>query len=160
VDWALSRSAASLLGGLCAVGGFRLPATADRAHDDLDREPEDDQVTDHLPGDHEPRRLGMGRDVAEPDGGEHGDGEVQPVGVCQPPVEVASRHRGHGDVGAGEQQQEQRNAGGQGFDGPQAREGDRRIERAWTATSAMNTASPMTRIVTAVAVEEWSRGSR
>jgi hypothetical protein len=34
------------------------------------------------------------------------------------------------------------------------------IERVWNATNPMNTASPMTRIVTAVPVEEWSRGSR
>jgi Zn-dependent alcohol dehydrogenase len=114
--------AAGLFRGLCAVGVSRLSATADRAHDDLDREPEDDEVSDYLPGDHEPRGLGLGRDVAEPDRGEHGDGEVQPVGVGQLPVEVAGRHLGHDDVGAGEQQQEQRNAGGQGFDGPQARE--------------------------------------
>jgi Zn-dependent alcohol dehydrogenase len=114
--------AAGLFGGLCAVSVSRLSATADRAHDDLDREPEDDEVSDYLPGDHEPRGLGLGRDVAEPDRGEHGDGEVQPVGVRQLPVEVAGRHLGHDDIGAGEQQQEQRNAGGQGFDGPQARE--------------------------------------
>jgi threonine dehydrogenase-like Zn-dependent dehydrogenase len=115
--------AAGLFGGLCAVGVCWLSATADRAHDDLDREAEDDEVSDYLPGDHEPRRLGLGRDVAEPDRGEHGDGEIQPVGVRQRPVEVGGRHPGHDDVAAGEQQQEQRNAGGQGFDGPQAREG-------------------------------------
>ena len=37
--------------------------------------------------------------------------------------------------------------------------GDRVIERAWNATSPMNTASPMTSIVTAIPVEEWSSGS-
>ena len=62
----LSRLTAKVIGGLCAVGVSRLPATADRAHDDLDREREDDQISDHLPGDHQPRRLGLGRDVAEP----------------------------------------------------------------------------------------------
>ncbi len=38
--------------------------------------------------------------------------------------------------------------------------GDRTIERIWKATSPMNTTSPITRIVTAPRVEEWSRGSR
>ena len=63
------------------------------------------------PGNHYPRRLGLGGDVAEPDGGEHGDGEVQPVGVRQVLAEVGRRQRGQHDVGAGEQQQEQRDAG-------------------------------------------------
>jgi hypothetical protein len=48
------RLAVDLLGGLCAVGVSRLSATADRAHDDFDGEPEDDKISDHLPGDHEP----------------------------------------------------------------------------------------------------------
>jgi hypothetical protein len=34
---------------------------------------------------------------------------------------VTASARGHDDVGAGEQQQEQRNAGREGFDSPQAR---------------------------------------
>jgi hypothetical protein len=42
----------------------------------LDREPGGDEIDDHLSGDHQPRRLGLGRDIAEPDRGEHGDGEV------------------------------------------------------------------------------------
>lgn len=58
------RLTAEVIGGLCAVGVSRLPATADRTHDYLDREREDDEIGDHLPGDHEPRRLGLGRDVA------------------------------------------------------------------------------------------------
>ena len=77
---------ASVLSGHQRVG--LLLAALDRAEDDLDREPEDDQVGDHLAGDHQPRRLGLGGDVAEPDGGEHGDGEVQPVGVRQVLAEV------------------------------------------------------------------------
>ena len=36
-------------------------------------------------------------------------------------AEVAGGNRGHDDVDAGEQQQEQRDAGGEGFDGPQRR---------------------------------------
>jgi hypothetical protein len=46
----------------CAgVGVWLLPlaATPDRAHDDLDRQPEDDQVGDHLPCDDEPRSLAL-----------------------------------------------------------------------------------------------------
>ena len=78
---ALSRLTADLLRRLCAADVRRLPSAADRADDDLDCEPEDDEISDDLPGDHEPRRLALGRDVAEPDRREHRDGEVQPI-VC------------------------------------------------------------------------------
>jgi hypothetical protein len=37
---------------------------------------------------------------------------------------------------------------------------DRVMTRTWTATRTMNPASPMSRMVTAADVEEWSRGSR
>ena len=60
-----------------------LPAAGDRAHYDPGPDPEDDQIEDHLPGDQQPSRLGLGGDIAEADGGEHGDGEVQRVGVGQ-----------------------------------------------------------------------------
>jgi hypothetical protein len=99
-----------------------LATTLDRAHNDLKPEPDDDEIGDHLPGDHQPRRLGLGGDIAEPDRGENGDGEIQRVGACQRLGEVAGGNRVQDDVGAGEQQQEQRNAGGEGFDPPQARE--------------------------------------
>jgi hypothetical protein len=56
-------------------------AASHSAHDGLDREAEDDEIGDHLSGDHQPGRLGFGGDVAEADCGEHGDGEVQAVGV-------------------------------------------------------------------------------
>jgi hypothetical protein len=36
-------------------------------------------------------------------------------------AEAAGGEGGHGDIGTGEQQQEQRDAGGEGFDGPQLR---------------------------------------
>jgi len=60
-----------------------LRAAADGAGEDFDPEPEEDEIGDHLPGDHQPCRLGFGGDVAEADGGEHGDGEVQRVGAGQ-----------------------------------------------------------------------------
>src|SRR5215471_7618025 len=50
-----------------------------------------------------------------------GDSEVQRVGPGHRLAEAAGREGGHDDVGAGEQQQEQRDAGGEGFDGPQPR---------------------------------------
>ena len=69
-----------------------LAALLDRAHNDLNREPDGDQIGDHLPGDHQPRRLGLGRDIAEPDRGEHRDGEVQRVvrvsGSLKLPAEI------------------------------------------------------------------------
>jgi amino acid transporter len=60
-----------------------LLAAADGANDDPDPEPQEGEVGDHLSGDHCPRRLGLSGDVAEADGGEHSDGEVQRVGVGQ-----------------------------------------------------------------------------
>jgi uncharacterized protein DUF2252 len=45
----------------------RALAAADCAQDHLDRQAEDDQVSEHLSGDHQPDRLGLGGDVAEPD---------------------------------------------------------------------------------------------
>ena len=84
IVWAVLRIAGSAT-ALVAI----CPAAADRAHDDLDGKPEDDEVGDHLPGDQEPRRLGLGGDVAETDRGKHDDGEVQPVGMRQLRVEVA-----------------------------------------------------------------------
>jgi hypothetical protein len=47
---AILRPAEEVIGGLCAVGVSRLPVTPDCAHDDLDREPENDEISDHLPG--------------------------------------------------------------------------------------------------------------
>src|SRR5215471_3188105 len=108
--------------GVLFGGGLPLPALFDRADDDLDGQAEDDQVGDHLPGDQQPGGRGFGGDVAEADGGEDGDGEVQAVGVRQMLAEALDRERGQRDVGGGEQQQEQRDADGQGLDGPQLRE--------------------------------------
>lgn len=85
----------------------RCPAALNREHDDLDGEPEDDQVGDHLPGDDEPCGLGSGRDVSERDGGEHRDGEVHHAGAGQRLAEAVDGEPGHDEVGAGEQHQEQ-----------------------------------------------------
>jgi len=64
------------------VGVGRLvPPRPGRADDDLDGKIENDQIGDHLPGDHQPGRMGLGGDVAEADGGEDRDAEVQVVGV-------------------------------------------------------------------------------
>jgi hypothetical protein len=43
-----------------------LLAAGDGGEDDPDPDPDDDQVGDHLACDHQPRRLGLGGDVAEP----------------------------------------------------------------------------------------------
>jgi hypothetical protein len=43
-----------------------LASALDRTDNDLDREPDDGEIGDHLPGDHQPRRLGLGGDIAEP----------------------------------------------------------------------------------------------
>ena len=55
------------LAGLYAAGVLALLAAGDGAEDDPDPDPADDQVGDHLAGDHQPCRLGLGGDVAEPD---------------------------------------------------------------------------------------------
>jgi hypothetical protein len=106
-----------------------LAASLGRAHNDLDREPDGDEINDHLPGDHKPRRLGLGSDIAEPGRREHGDGEVQRVGARQRLAEVAGGNRGHDDIGAGEQQQKQRNAGGEGLDPRTPGNRETRIQR-------------------------------
>src|SRR5215471_21650652 len=54
------------------VSQLPLPSSRDRAEDHPGAESQDDQVDEHLHGDHQPRRLGHGGDVAEPDGREHG----------------------------------------------------------------------------------------
>jgi len=98
-----------------------LPSPRDRAQDHPGPEPENDQVDDHLPGDHQPGHGGDRGDVTEPDGGEHGDGEVQRVGVIQRLAEAAGRVGGQHQIGTGEQQQEQRDGDGQGLQCPQPR---------------------------------------
>ena len=99
-----------------------MAATLVRAQQDPDSEAEDDQISGHLPGHDQPRHLGLGGDVAEPDRGEHGDREVKRVSAAQRLAEVARRNRRQHDIGRGEQQQEKRNAGGQGLDSAQQRE--------------------------------------
>ena len=77
-----------------AVCWLPLASSLDRAHNDLDRDPDDNEIDDHLPGDHNPRRLGLGRDIAEPDRREHGDGEysasVRVSGWLKLPAVMAS----------------------------------------------------------------------
>lgn len=96
--------------------------TFHRAGEDPDRKPDDDEIADHLARDHEPGRRGSGGDIAEPDRRERGDREVQRIGPGQRLAEIASVQSGHDDIGAGEQQQEQRNADGDGLASPQPRE--------------------------------------
>ena len=57
---------------LAGLSGARLfwpllPAARHRAEDDPDPQAEDQEIGDHLRGDHEPRRFGLGRDITEPD---------------------------------------------------------------------------------------------
>jgi len=47
-------------------------AAGDRAHDDFGPDPDDDEIDDHLSSDHQPGHFGLGGDIAEADGGEHG----------------------------------------------------------------------------------------
>ena len=61
-------------------------AAAERPHDDLERQAENDQVGDHLSGHHQPGRVALGGDVTEPHGGEDRDREIQPVRVGQMPT--------------------------------------------------------------------------
>jgi DNA-binding CsgD family transcriptional regulator len=96
-DAVQKATATGLLGALAGRYAARLgpagvvPAAAGvGAEDDPDPDPDDDQVGDHLAGDHQPRRLGLSGNVAEPDRGEHGNGEVQRVGVRQVLAEVAA----------------------------------------------------------------------
>lgn len=121
-------------GLLVGPGGARilwpsLPAACDRAQEDPDSEPKDDEIDDHLPGYHEPRRLGLGGDVAEADCGEHGHGEVQRVRAGHGLAETAGGDRGHDDIGGGEQQHEQRDAGGEGSMARRRGNGDAMIDR-------------------------------
>ena len=58
-DWMVfSCGSTGLLLGRCGASVTRppLPATLHRAHDDPEPEPDDDQIRDHVPGDHQPRR--------------------------------------------------------------------------------------------------------
>ena len=69
-------------------------------------------------------------------------------------AEVAGGVRGHGDVGAGEQHQDQREAGGEGLDRRRFGNGDRMIMRTWKAINPISTTSQMTSHVTAAPTEE------
>jgi len=120
----LAAALAELRGWRRGCGAWLLPLAAarDGSHDDPGPQADDDDVGEHLPGHDEPCRLGRGGDVAEADGGEHGDSEVQSVGVGHGLAEVAVGHCGDDNVGAREQQQEQRDAGGEGLERSQAGE--------------------------------------
>ena len=85
---ALNLLVAGLDGSAAGLCGPPLPSTGHRAQDHPGPEAENDQVDDHLPGDHQPGHRGGGGDIAEPDGGEHGDGEVQRVGAGQRDAEA------------------------------------------------------------------------
>jgi Polysulphide reductase, NrfD len=113
--------AQDLPAGRHGAGLSPLPPPRDRAQDHPGPQPENDQIDDHLPGDHQPGRVGGRGDVTEPDGGEHGDSEVQRVGVVHRLAEVAGRDAGQHEVGAGEQQQEQRDGDAQRLQRPQPR---------------------------------------
>src|SRR5690242_11295400 len=63
--------------------GVPVAAETDRADEDPYAEPEDDQVEDHLQGHEDPGELAGRRYVAEPDGAEDRDREVQRVGPAE-----------------------------------------------------------------------------
>jgi hypothetical protein len=57
-----SGTCRALLAGLRCAGVLwpLLPAAPGRAHDDPDPDSDDEEIGDHLPGDHQLRRLGLG----------------------------------------------------------------------------------------------------
>ena len=84
-----------------------------RAEDGLDHEADDHEVGEHLAGDHQACRLGLRHDVAESDGREDRDREIQRVAAAQRLAETARRDGVHDHVGGCEQQQEERHAEGE-----------------------------------------------
>ena len=76
----------ALLGGVrkSRRGGCSpLPGGLDRAEHDPQDQPDHEQVAHHLDHGGDPGPVGDRDDVAEADGGEHRDGEVQGVGPAQ-----------------------------------------------------------------------------
>jgi hypothetical protein len=96
-----------------------LASQAGSGHDGLDHQSDDHKVRDHLKGDQQACALGSRGDVPEPDRREDGDGEVQRVGMREGLAEAGAGHPGRDDIAASEEQQEQRDVGGERFDRPQ-----------------------------------------
>ncbi len=90
-------------------------------HDELGHDADEHEVQQHLEGDHESGPAVDGTDVTEADGGEHGDDEVEAVDPVDRLGEPARVVVGHPDVGVGEDDDEQRDDRGDGFDPSQRR---------------------------------------
>ena len=91
---------------LAGSRGLSDPAFVDALHcaeDELDCDSNNNEISDHLPGDHQLRGLSLARDIAEPDRGEDGNGEAQRAAAGQRMAEVAGRLHVQNDIGGGEQ---------------------------------------------------------
>jgi hypothetical protein len=106
--WVPSRSA------------FRRAPPLDGLEHHLDAQTQNCQVQQHLTGGDEACDSGVGGDVAEADGGEDGDGEVQRVGPGERFTERARILRAQDVVGRREEQKEQGRGGRKGLDRPDA----------------------------------------
>jgi len=99
-----------------------LTTTLDRAGENPDPKAEDEQIEEHLKRRHKPRRLTGGGDIPEPDRAEDRDRQVQGVGASQWLLaEVRRVVQRHEVVRGGEQEQEEGDRRGEGFDGADPR---------------------------------------
>jgi len=98
-----------------------LPPVLDRVNDDSRPETYDHDAGNHLPRHQSPSALTRGRDVAEPNRGKNGDGEIERIGTGQRLAEIAGRERAQDEVRPGEQQQKQWSTGRESSDRPEHR---------------------------------------
>src|SRR5664279_4262064 len=77
-------------GRLLVIGCALLQAGVDGAEDHLGDQADDDEVDEHLDGDQCAGEVALGGDIAEPDGGEHGDGEVHGVDLVHGWVKLSA----------------------------------------------------------------------
>ena len=82
---------------------------------------DEDEVEQHLNAEQDPRVVGSRCDVAEADGREDGDREVERAGVIEPLREGPGRRMGQVQVDAGEQDEEERDDDGERLGGAGAR---------------------------------------
>jgi hypothetical protein len=98
-------------------GGFqRRPALSCRPEQDARNHADQQQVGQHLDGHPDPGSRRCGHDVAEADGGEDRDREVERVGAGEGLVEAGWVRSPHRVVRRGEQADEQREADRDGLD--------------------------------------------
>ena len=115
----LLRGAVIFRAGLRAWHGLLRSSVLDRIDNDPGTDTDDHDVSDHLTDDQDTSHLGRRNNVAEPDCGEHGNGEIQGVRARQRLAEAVGRNPSYHEVCGGEQQEEQRSAGGKGSNSAQ-----------------------------------------